>query len=119
MPGTVFDAGGLVLLPFPFYDLTSNKMPPGADSDGARRATGFSGLPGNLARRVGSRSPAFAARSDRRRSAAGQLGRTDKVGTLHMGLIVRRFGRVTAAFRATIAAEVCRFLDAPPAVVAP
>ena len=45
--------------------------------------------------------------------------RADKVVTLHMGLIVRRFGRVTAAFRSTIAAEVCRLLDAPPAVVTP
>jgi len=115
----MFDAGDLVLLPFPFSDLTSAKrrpmlilMAPDAQGD-------FLACP------VTSRAGWVHARP----LSPGDLTegglpldswvRTDNVVTLHMGLIVRRFGHVTAAFRSTIAAEVCRFLDAPPAVVAP
>lgn len=43
--------------------------------------------------------------------------RTDKVVTLHMGLIAHRFGRVTGGFRAAVAGDVCRLLDAPSASV--
>jgi hypothetical protein len=39
--------------------------------------------------------------------------RTDKIVTLHTELIVRRFGRVEAGFRAAIAGDVGRFIDAP------
>jgi hypothetical protein len=42
--------------------------------------------------------------------------RTDKVVTLNMGLIARRFGSVTPGFRTMIADDVCRFIRAPAAV---
>ncbi len=41
-------------------------------------------------------------------------GRTDKVVTLHIGLVARRYGRVTERFRAAMAAKVCRFIDGVP-----
>ena len=70
----MFDAGDLVLLPFPFFNLTSAKRRPvlmmtAPDAQGA-----FLACPVTLTRRVGSCSPAFAARSDRRRPATRWLG---------------------------------------------
>jgi hypothetical protein len=38
--------------------------------------------------------------------------RTDRVVTLHVGLVVKRFGRVTDAVRSAVAREVCRVIGA-------
>jgi len=108
----MFDAGDLVVIPVPFSDLSSTKRRPvplltGPDAQGdfvacpitsrAGWAYGRALMPGDV--------------------AEGTLPltswvRTDKVVTLHVGLIARRLGRVTDAFRTAIAGE---FLDAPSA----
>ncbi len=111
----MYEAGALVLLPFPFSDLTSAKRRPvlmltAPDAQGdflACPVTSRAGWP--HARRL----PAEGL-------AEGTLPlvswvRTDKVVTLHVGLVLRRFGRVTEDFRAAIAGDICQFISVPTA----
>ena len=114
-PGTMFEAGDLVLLPFPFSDLTSTKRRPVLMLTAPDAQGDFVGCP------VTSRAGWMHARPlSPNDMAEGVLPlaswvRTDKIVTLHTGLIARRFGCVTAGFRTAIAGDVCCFLDAPPA----
>ena len=39
--------------------------------------------------------------------------RTDRVVTLHVGLVVKRFERVSDTVRNAVASDVCRFIGAP------
>ena len=111
----MFEAGDLVLLLFPFSDLTSVKRRPVLMLTAPDAQGDFVACP------VTSRAGWVHARPlSPDDLAEGTLPlrswvRTDKVVTLHTGLIARRFGRVTAEYRAAIAGEVCRFLDAPSA----
>ncbi|MGE0222109.1 MAG: type II toxin-antitoxin system PemK/MazF family toxin [Acetobacteraceae bacterium] len=111
-PGTVFDACDLVLLPFPFSDQSTSKRRPvslltAPDSLGDFIACAVTSRPGwPHARPV---------RADD--LAEGSLPltswvRADKVVTLHIGLIRRRFARVTDAYRLLVAADVCQLLNA-------
>ncbi len=108
----MFEAGDLVLLPFPFSDLTSTKRRPVLILTGPDPRGDFLACP------VTSRAGWLNARqvSDHHLSEGGlpldSWVRTDKVVTLHIGLIARRFGRVSSSFRAAVAGDVCRYLDA-------
>jgi mRNA interferase MazF len=115
----MFEAGELVLLPFPFSDLTITKRRPvlilrAPDEQGdliACPVTSRAGwrhsralLPENL--------------------ADGTLPlvswvRPDKIVTLSMELIARRFGCVTRDFRMLIAHDVCRLLHSSSAAAVP
>ncbi len=112
----MFEAGDLVLLPFPFSDLTSTKrrtvlMLTAPDSQGD-----FIACP--ITSRAGWQHARKLRPNDLSDGALPLVSwvRTDKVVTLHLGLIVRRFSRVTADVRAATAGDVCRGLDAPSVV---
>jgi len=111
----MFDPGDLVLIPVPFSDLSSTKRRPvivltSPDSQGD-----FVACP--ITSRSGWTFGHLLTSSDLTDGALPLASwvRTDKVVTLHVGLVVRRFGRVTEPFRMAIASEVCRFLDGPAA----
>jgi mRNA interferase MazF len=110
----MFEPGDLVMLPFPFSDLSSSKRRPVLIITAPDRQEDFLACP--ITSRAGWANARRLLPED---MVAGVLPlaswvRTDKVVTLHAGLIVRCLGRVAERFRLTIAADVCRFLDAPP-----
>jgi mRNA interferase MazF len=111
----MFEPGELVMVPFPFSDLTSSKRRPVLALTGPDAHGDFIACP--ITSRGG--------RSNARRLLPENLVegalplvswvRTDKVVTLHMALVVRRFGRTSEACRVAVASEVCRFIGAPAA----
>jgi mRNA interferase MazF len=111
----MFEPGALILLPFRFSDLSSTKRRPvlmltAPDSRGdfvACPITSRAGWPN--ARRLLPESMGEGV------LPLASWVRTDKVVTLDIGLIVRQFGRAVEGFRAAVAGDVCRFLDAPAA----
>jgi mRNA interferase MazF len=109
----MFEAGDLVLLPFPFSDLTSTKRRPVLLLTAPDAQGDFVACP--ITSRAGWVYARGLSPDDLADGALPLVSwvRTDKVVTLHTGLISRRFGRVTAGFRAAIAGDVCCFLDAP------
>jgi mRNA interferase MazF len=106
----MFDAGDIVLLPFPFSDLTSAKRRPVLMLTAPDAQGDFLACP------VTSRAGWVHARGlPAEDLAEGTLPmvswvRTDKVVTLHIGLVVRRFDCVTAAFRTAVASDICRYI---------
>jgi mRNA interferase MazF len=114
----MYKAGDLVLLPFPFSDLSTTKRRPVLMLTEPDTQGDFVACP--VTSRSGWTHGRLLSQAD---LAGGTLPlvswvRTDKVVTLHIGLILRRFGRVTTAARTMIAVDVCRFLDLPPSAVA-
>lgn len=107
----MYNAGDVVMLPFPFSDLSSTKRrlvplltPPDEQSDFL--ACPITSQPGwTHARPL---SPSDLAEGILPRPS---WIRTDKVVTLHTDLIIKRFGYVIPSVRVEIAAAVCRFLD--------
>ncbi len=107
----MYEAGDIVLLPFPFSDLSSAKRRPvliltEPDTQGDFIACPVTSRPGWITARP--LSPDDLTESS---LPLASWVRTDKVVTLHTGLVARRFGHVTAPYRTLIAADVCRFLD--------
>jgi mRNA interferase MazF len=110
----MYEKGDLVLLPFPFSDLTSSKrrtvlMLTTPDQQGDFVACPITSRSGWSHSRVLSPEDLV----------DGALPLTSwvrmhKVVTLHTGLIARRFGRVKEAFRLTIGSGVCEFIEAHP-----
>jgi mRNA interferase MazF len=108
----VFEPGELVMVPFRFSDLSSAK----------RRPVLALTAPDSLGDFIACPITTRAGRSHARRLLPDDLAegalpltswvRTDKVVTLHMGLVVRRFGRVSEPVRTDVAGEVCRFIGA-------
>ena len=111
----MFEAGDLVLLPFPFSDLTSTKRRPVLILTAPDAQGDFVACP--VTSRAGWLHARLLSPDDLAEGALPLASwvRTDKVVTLHTGLITRRFGRVTIDFRSVIAGDVCRFLNAPSA----
>jgi mRNA interferase MazF len=108
----VFEPGELVLVPFPFTDLTSTKRRPVLALTAPDSMGDFIGCP--VTSREG-RSQARALLPADLVEGALPLAswiRTDRIVTLHAGLVVRRFGRVSDAVRAEVAGNVCRFIGA-------
>ena len=109
----MFEAGALVLLPFPFSDLTSTKRRPVLLLTAPDAQGDFIACP--ITSRSGWTNARLLSPADLTDGALPLVSwvRTDKVVTLHTSTIVRRFGRVAPEVRAAIAREVCRFLGAP------
>ena len=110
----MFEAGDLVLIPVPFSDLSSTKRRPVLLLTGPDAQGDFVACP--ITSRAGWAHGRALLAGDVAEGALPLTNwvRTDKVVTLHVGLIARRFGRVTPSSRAAIAGDVCRFLDALP-----
>ena len=109
-PGTVFESGTLLLVPFPFSNLTSTKRRPVLALTPPDPQGDFIACP------VTSRDRWIHARpllpDD---LVAGVLPlpswvRTDRVVTLHVDLVVKTFGRASEAFRVEIVQDLCRIL---------
>ncbi len=101
-----------MLLPFPFSDLTSAKKRPVLMLTDADAHGDFISCP--ITSRGGwqhSRPVTTHDMVDGAMPLASWV-RTDRVITLNIGLIVRRFGRLTAEFRLAIADDVCRMVHA-------
>jgi mRNA interferase MazF len=114
----MYKAADLVLLPFPFSDLSASKRRPVLILTDPDAQGDFVACP--ITSRAGWSHGRLLSQNE---LVAGTLPlvswvRTDKVVTLHIGLIVRHFGRVTKEARSMIAADVCRFLDLSPGAVA-
>jgi mRNA interferase MazF len=108
----VFEPGELVMVPFPFSDLSSAKRRPVLALTAPDSLGDFIACP--ITSR-GRRSHARRLLPDDLVQGALPLAswvRTDKVVTLHVGLVVKRFGRASEAIRAAVASEVCRFIGA-------
>ena len=106
----MFEPGELVLVPYPFSDLASTKRRPVLALTAPDPLGDFVGCP------ITSRERRTQARLLLPEDIVeGTLPLTswvctDRVLTLHMGLVVRRFGRVSDTVRTSIASEVCRFI---------
>ena len=111
----MFEAGEIVMLPFPFSDLTSMKRRPVLVLTAPDQQGDFVACP--ITSRAGRRNARRLLSEDLAEGALPLASwvRTDKIVTLHTGLIVHRFGRVVDSFRAAVADDICRFLDAPAA----
>ena len=108
----MFEPGELVLVPYPFSDLTSTKRRPVLALTAPDALGDFIGCP--VTSRHG-RSQARALLPADLVEGALPLAswvRTDRVVTLHAELVVKRFGRVSDSVRAEVANEVCRFIGA-------
>lgn len=108
----MFDPGELVMVPFPFSDLSSTKRRPVLALTAPDSLGDFIACPVTSR---GGRSQAQRLLPDDLAEGALPLPswvRTDRIVTLHVGLVVKRFGRVTEVVRATVAGEVCRFIGA-------
>ncbi len=108
----MFEPGELVLVPYPFSDLTSTKRRPVLALTAPDPLGDFIGCP--VTSREG-RSKAWPLLPEDVVEGALPLVswvRTDRVVTLHVGLVVKRFGRVSDAVRVAVASEVCRFIGA-------
>ena len=108
----MFEPGELVMVPFPFSDLSSTKRRPVLALTAPDSLGDFIGCP--VTSREG-RSKTRPLRPDDLIDGTLPMAswvRTDRVVTLHVGLVVKRFGRVSDTVRAAVASEVCRFIGA-------
>jgi mRNA interferase MazF len=104
--------GDVVLVPFPFADLTGNKVRPGviisADPQGPELIVAF--VTSVLTNRSSRGAEAELLRSDPEFRASGlkadSLIRLDKLVTLSRGVISRRLGVVGPVTRANVAAKL-------------
>ena len=106
----MFEPGELIPVPYPFSDLTSTKRRPVLALTAPDLLGDFIGCP--VTSREG-RSQARPLLPEDIVEGALPLAswiRTDRVVTLHVGLVVKRFGRVSDAVRRAVASEVCRFI---------
>ncbi len=100
------------MVPFPFSDLSSTRR---------RRVLALT-APVSLGDFIACPIASRAGRGHAQRLQADELVdgalpltswvRTNKVVTLHVGLVVKRFGRVSDRMRAAVASEVCGFIGA-------
>jgi mRNA interferase MazF len=110
----MFEPGELVMIPFPFSDLSSTKRRPLLALTAPDPHGDFIACP-------------ITSRGDHRNArrlmpddlVQGSLPlaswvRTDKLVTLHVGLIGRRFGRTSDAVRTAVAGEVSGFIGGSP-----
>jgi mRNA interferase MazF len=100
------------MVPFPFSDLSSAKRRPVIALTAPDSLGDFIACP--ITSR-GGRSHARRLLPDELVEGALPLAswvRIDRVVTLHVGLVVKRFGRASEAVRAAVASEVCRFIGA-------
>lgn len=104
------EAGDLILIPFPFSDLSTAKRRPALlltdpDPNGDFVACAITSRGG----RPHSRALTPDLRTEGTLPLASWI-RTDKVFSFHIGLLVRQFGRVTEACRLGVIDDLCRYL---------
>ena len=108
----MYEAGDLVLVPFPFTDLSSSKRRPVLLLTTPDDQGDFVGCP------VTSRDRWEAARQLHANvMTQGTLPRpswvrTDHAVTLHVSLVAKPFGHVTELFRQAVVGDLCRLLHA-------
>lgn len=106
----MYDAGDLLLVPFPFTDLSSNKLRPVLALTAPDAQGDFTACP------VTSRNRWTIARTLLPTDmVSGSLPRpswvrTDHVVTLHLDLVVKKFGSVTETYRMGVVDDLCRVL---------
>ena len=109
--GTVFDAGAVLLVPFPFSDLSSTKRRPVLALTHADQHGDFIACP------ITSRDRWPNSRrllpDD---MVVGVLPlpswvRTDRVVTMSTALVVKTFGQASDEFRSDVVRELCRYLQ--------
>lgn len=110
----MYEAGDLLLVPFPFSDLSTSKRRPVLALTPPDQNGDFIACP------ITSRSHWRTSRRllpehvDRGGLPLPSWVRTDRVVTLHIGVVVKSFGHAIEAFRAGIASELCRFIGSVP-----
>ena len=105
-------AGDLVMVPYPFSDLSSSKRRPVLSLTAPDAQGDFIACP--ITSREGRANARQLLSQDLTEGVLPLVSwvRTDRVVTLHIGLVVRRFGCTSEAFRAAIANDVCRNIGA-------
>lgn len=108
----MFEPGALVLVPYPFSDLTSTKRRPVLALTAPDPLGDFIGCPVTSREGRSETRPLLPEDFIEGTLPLASWVRTDKVLTLHMGLVIKQFGRVSDRVRGAIAREVCRFIGA-------
>jgi mRNA interferase MazF len=110
----VFEAGALLLIPFPFSDLSSAKRRPVLALTAPDPNGDFIACPATSRDRW-----ANARRLLPEHMIEGALPlpswvRTDHVVTLHIALVVKVLGRASGRFRVEVARDLCQYLQGQP-----
>ena len=108
----MFEAGDLLMVPFPFTDGTQAKRRPVLALTAPDTQGDFIGCPITSRDRWVNSRPLL---PDDMASGVMPLPswvRSDRVVTLHIGLVLSCIGRSTEAFRQAIASDLCRFIQA-------
>lgn len=108
----MFDAGTLVIVPFPFSDLSSTKRRPVLLLTAPDAMGDFIACPVTSRDSREHAAPIGATDMSEGRLPLASWVRTDRVVTLHARLVLKRIGRVTESFRTNIASDVCAFIRA-------
>ena len=108
----MFEPGELIMVPFPFSDLSSTKRRPVLALTAPDSLGDFIGCP--VTSREGRSHTRSLHPDDLIKGTLPMASwvRTDRVVTLHVGLVVKRFGRVSDTVCAAVASDVCHFIGA-------
>jgi mRNA interferase MazF len=108
----VFEAGELVIVPFPFSDLSSAKRGPVFALTAPDSLGDFIACP--VTSREGRKNSTQILEADLTQGALPLVSfvRTDRIVTPHVRLALKRIGRVSEDFRTNVAESVCRFIGA-------
>ena len=110
----MFEAGELVVVPFPFTDLSSAKRRPVLALTAPDTQGDFIGCPVTSRNHWAAARPLFAAVMLQGALPRPSWVRTDHVVTLHDSLVVKNFGRVSDAFRRAVIDDLCSFMLGAP-----
>lgn len=108
--GTVYDAGDLLLVPFPFTDLSSNKLRPVLALTAPDAQGDFTACPVTSRNRWTIARPLLPTDMVSGSLPRPSWVRTDHVVTLHLDLVVKKFGSVTETYRMGVVDDLCRVL---------
>lgn len=114
--GTVFKAGDLLPVPFPFTDLSSSKRRPVLALTAPDDQGDFIACPVTSRSRWVAAQPLLPADMVTGNLPRPSWVRTDHVVTLHQGLVVKQFGTVAEAYRVSLVDDLCRVLRSDPTV---
>ena len=106
----MYDAGDLLLVPFPFTDLSSNKLRPVLALTAPDAQGDFTACPVTSRNRWTIARPLLPTDMISGSLPRASWVRTDHVVTLHLDLVVKKFGSVTETYRSGIVDDLCRVL---------
>lgn len=109
----MYDAGDLLLVPFPFTDLSSNKLRPVLALTAPDPQGDFTACPVTSRNRWTNAKPLLPTDMASGSLPRASWVRTDHVVTLHLDLVVKTFGSVTEAYRMGAVDDLCRALRSP------